>query len=138
MNWFPIHLLVRETNDTWKPITTDQKRQFPGNVFLWTAGGHQEKEVISPRAFIQISSFHKTKLSLFLPLSAQPRMQSWRYGEDHNDENLSEFCRIPLFYERELYCNYAYSSINHSPLHTTTYIYVVVNFRCQLTTGYSD
>lgn len=117
---------MKETNVTWKPITTDHKKQFPGNVFLWMAGRHQEKEVISPWASIQISSFHKTKLSLFLLLSAQPRVQSWGYGEGHNDDYLSEFCRIALFYERGLYCIYACPSIKRRPLHTiVAYIFWV-------------
>lgn len=75
---FPIHVLVKGINDTGKPITTQTRKGIwrcstPGNIFLWRAGGHEQKGVISPRAFIQMSSLLKTNLSLFLTNCMQMR-----------------------------------------------------------------
>ena len=48
-----------EINNTWKPVktTAGEKRQFPGNIFLWRAAGHQQKEVSFPWAFIYFFIF---------------------------------------------------------------------------------
>lgn len=125
---FPIHFLVKGINGTWRPIATQtRKGNSQGTSFSGGLVGTNRRELFllglsfkwalcsrpnSPYFLLTLQMRYvgnrKWIISLS-PLNTLPRTWTWNYGEDHNDDYLSEFCRIALFYERELSCIYGSS-----------------------------